>query len=271
MCDCCCNFLLSHTLPLSLPLSPSHTHTHTDTLTLYFTGEASVTAYESLLLSLTYTNLATEPTPGNRYINITLFDGLHRDITAVIVIVVLTNDNPLTIETELEEDCFTFTEGEVVLSVGIEGGVRLVDLDRDPMIVSLLVRLDGALEPGREDLVVDLSSLGGGIERGVEVFVNQTESLENYQVHDALVYCVISMKCVFSVCYNALHIVVCIACIHTYSMYSYSSNILYSGWVACTVSICHINMYTHTHTHTHPPITSTVCTSISTLCLHHLR
>jgi len=79
-----------------LPFLP--TPIRTASSTLRFTGTSSIASYESLLRSLTYTNSAPEPTPGNRSITITISDGIHSDVTAVIVIVVLANDNPLTIQ-----------------------------------------------------------------------------------------------------------------------------------------------------------------------------
>ena len=139
-----------------------------------------MSAYESLLRSLTYNNLALEPTPGNRYINITLFDGRHRDITAVIIIVVLVNDNPLMIEADTQR--LTFTEGDVVLAVGVESGLRLLDGDRDATVAYLRVSLEGSLEPTREFVVLDVGPLGGEMEQGLEVIVNQTGLLTDYQV-----------------------------------------------------------------------------------------
>lgn len=82
----------------SLSPLPSLTPIRTASSTLRFTGTSSIASYESLLRSLTYTNSAPEPTPGNRSITITISDGIHSDVTAVIVIVVLVNDNPLTIQ-----------------------------------------------------------------------------------------------------------------------------------------------------------------------------
>ena len=136
--------------------------------------------YESLLRAVTYDNIAPEPTPGNRYINITLFDGRHRDITAVIIIVVLVNDNPLMIQADTQR--LTYTEGDVVLAVGVDSGLRLLDSDRDATVVYLRVSLEGSLEPTREFVVLDVGPLGGGVEQGLEVIVNQTGSLTGYQV-----------------------------------------------------------------------------------------
>ena len=70
--------------------------------TLRFTGSSTILSYETLLRSLTYTNTNPEPTPGNRSITITISDGIHNDVTAVIVIVVLLNDNPITLQVTYE-------------------------------------------------------------------------------------------------------------------------------------------------------------------------
>lgn len=150
---------------------------------LSFLGEATVSEYESLLRSLSYNNTAAEPTPGNRRINITLFDGLHRDITAVIVIVVLVSDNPIMIDAA--ERQLTFIEGDVALDIGQQSGIILTDVDREPMVTSMEIKLENALEADREFLVIDLSTILGedtGIVTGVEIVVNATRSLEAYQV-----------------------------------------------------------------------------------------
>lgn len=136
--------------------------------------------YEALLRSLTYTNLADEPVPGNRYINITISDGVHQDITAVIIIVVLVNDNVLTIQ--VNTPGLVFTEGDTEVLVGQQSGLQLVDMDRNPMITSLMVRLVGALDTASETLVIDLAGVTGGTAQGLEIVVNQTDTLEDYQV-----------------------------------------------------------------------------------------
>lgn len=155
------------------------------TATLQFTGQASVTEYESLLLSLTYINTASEPTSGNRSIIITLSDGIHQDMTAVIVIVILVNDSPLTLQANVTT--LTYREGDQSLAVGVLSGVMLMDADTDSIIQSLALTLRGIREEGSEALVVDTSSIvpGGGLVRvsgDSSTGFTTVSSLQNYQV-----------------------------------------------------------------------------------------
>lgn len=151
------------------------------TASLVFNGPASVAEYEFLLRSLTYINTNVEPMPGNRSISITLSDGIHQDMTAVIVIVILTNDNPLSLRAGTTK--LTYTEGDTGIAVGTLSGVTLVDADNDAMIEFLVISLNGSFESG-ESLVVDTSSVvpGGSLRSGVEIELTQTSSLQNYQV-----------------------------------------------------------------------------------------
>ncbi len=137
--------------------------------------------YESLLLSLTYLNSASEPTSGNRSVSITLSDGVHQDVAAVIIIVILSNDNPLSLVADTQT--LTFTEGDAAIDVGRLSGVTLVDADRDSMVHNLTITLTGSLEEGRESLVVDSSVLGGGLTPSVLIQITQSSSLQSYQVN----------------------------------------------------------------------------------------
>ena len=164
-----------------MPLSGS-------TVTLQFTGQASVGDYESLLLTLTYSNTAIEPTSGNRSIVITLSDGIHQDMTAVIVIVVLSNDSPLTIQATMTR--LAYQEGDQGLAVGALSGITLVDNDRDALIQRLTLTLNGSRE-SNEGLVVDTSPVtpgGGLINVESDMTFTTTSSLQNYQVEKSYLY-----------------------------------------------------------------------------------
>lgn len=152
-------------------------------MSLRFNGQASVAAYQALLLSLTYTNLAAEPVPGNRSISITLSDGLQQDMTAVIVIVILRNDNPLTLQASNIR--LTYSEGDRGLSVGALSGITFVDADRNALIERLVVSLNGSLESDRESLVVDTSFIlpGGSLISSPLIELTRTSSLQSYQVN----------------------------------------------------------------------------------------
>ena len=151
---------------------------------LRFDGRAEVSQYESLLLSLTYTNFLSEPTPGNRSISITVSDGIHQDMTAVIVIVILQNDNPLTIISN--GIVVDYIEGDVALAVGVISAITLIDEDRNAMIENLTVSLVGALEQDKEFLVVNSSALyppgRGGLLIGARIVLTQPNTLQSFQV-----------------------------------------------------------------------------------------
>jgi len=115
--------------------------------------------YQSLLLSLTYTNSLSEPMPGRRSISITISDGIHQDMT--------------------------FTEGDATLAVGRLSGVTLVDEDRDAMVANMTLTLLGVLEEGRELLRVNTSILdpaSDGLMAADRIVLTQLNSLQNYQV-----------------------------------------------------------------------------------------
>ena len=150
---------------------------------LEFSGEASVMEYNDLLLTLSYSNMAEEPTPGNRTITLSAFDGNAEGSTIVIVLVILSNDNPIELTADATQ--FVFTEGDVSIPIP---GVGLADIDADSVVEGLNVTLSGALENGREFLLLDQSSLSGSTGEdfvdGEEITLAITAPLSNYTVSD---------------------------------------------------------------------------------------
>ena len=162
---------------------------------LTFTGPGTASVYESILRSLTYTNLAQEPSPGNRTITITVSDGIHQDMTAVIVILLSSNDNQITIQ--VESPAVVYTEGDVSVAVGELSGLSLSDGDREAVVVRMSFSLVGALDIQGEFLVVDTTSIGGdGLMDGAVIELNETSSLDNYQVSSIIIV----QKHMYSVC-----------------------------------------------------------------------
>lgn len=153
-------------------------------MSLRFTGGATVAEYQSLLLSLTYVNFESEPTSGNRSISISISDGIHQDMTAVIIIIILSNDNPLIILSA--NDRLEYSEGDVAIAVGMFSGIILVDDDGEAVVENLTLTLINSLESDKEFLVVDNSTLypqgGGGLISGASVVLTRPSSLQNYQV-----------------------------------------------------------------------------------------
>ena len=150
-------------------------------LGLRFSGRATVQEYMALLLSLIYSNTAPEPSPGNRYISITVSDGLQQDVTVVIVIVILADDNPLTIQVSTPR--LVFTEGDMSLAVGLMSGVRLVDPDRDGFVENLTISLVGSRDQENEFLSINASFVTNDeIPDGSMIRISGRSSLSNYQV-----------------------------------------------------------------------------------------
>ena len=148
---------------------------------LQFNGRATVQEYEAFLLTLTYNNIAPEPTPGNRSVSITVSDGIQQDVTVVIVIVILVDDNPLTIQVSSPQ--LVFTEGDVSLAIGLLSGVTLVDMDRDPVVENLTITLIGSRDQNNELLSINASFVNTDERTDAsEIVISQMSSLANYQV-----------------------------------------------------------------------------------------
>lgn len=150
---------------------------------LVVSGNASEADYQAVLSSLTYFNRAAEPSPGTRTVSMQCQDAgrLASNILLLSVNVVLTNDNPLMIEAEPQR--LNFIEGAATLTVGETVGLRLIDLDVDSGITWVEVSLENPRDSVRESVSVDSVSVsGGGVESGLSILINQTSSLQNYQV-----------------------------------------------------------------------------------------
>ena len=150
-------------------------------LGLQFSGRAAVEQYTAILRSLTYSNTASEPTPGRRSISITVSDGIQQDITAVIVIVVLADDNPLTIQVSTPQ--LVFTEGDMSLAVGLMSGIRLVDADRDAFVENVTLSLVGGRDLENEFLSINASYVTDEVTPDATMLrISRRSSLLNYQV-----------------------------------------------------------------------------------------
>ncbi len=148
---------------------------------LMFTGSASVSAYQTLVQSLTYANLATEPIPGNRTISLGISDGLQTDTAVITMTVEPSNDNEIRIQAV--SHMLLYTEGDVSIRVAELSGLTVTDGDLDAVVTDMTFTLSGALESEREFLVVDTSAIGGdGLVDGAIISVRLSSSLNNYQV-----------------------------------------------------------------------------------------
>lgn len=155
--------------------------------TLVVSGNGSETDYQTVLSSLTYFNLALEPSLGTRQVSMKCQDGGLVSNTLVILIdVILTNDNPILIEADPQH--LSFLEGNTIIPVGRLVQLRLIDLDFDPEAAWVEVTLENPREPLSERVSVNSTSVdGGGVVSGLNILVNQTSSLQSYQVWQSAV------------------------------------------------------------------------------------
>ncbi len=102
-------------------------------------------------------------------------------MTAVIVIVVPSNDNLISIEVVMP--MVQYTEGDLSIRVGDLSGLTLSDGDLDAVVTTMSFTLSGISDSESEFLVVDTAAIGGnGLVNGVSILLDQTSSLSNYQV-----------------------------------------------------------------------------------------
>ena len=142
---------------------------------LHFVGNLSEAGYQSVLSTLTYVNLAPEPLPGTRSVTIQCHDAhLSSNILQLTVNIIPVNDNPITVMAGPQR--LRYQEGDPALPVASNGSVILSDGDSSPQVAWMRVALLGSADPTRETL-----SLAGAGE-GLDILVNQTDSLESYKV-----------------------------------------------------------------------------------------
>lgn len=100
---------------------------------------------------------------------------------AVIVIVVPSNDNLISIEVMMP--MVQYTEGDLSIRVGDLSGLTLSDGDLDAVVTTMSFTLSGISDSESEFLIVDTAAIGGnGLVNGVSILLDQTSSLSNYQV-----------------------------------------------------------------------------------------
>ena len=143
---------------------------------LRFTGNVSEAGYQSVLSTLTYVNLALEPQPGIRSVRIQCHDThLPSNTLELSINIIPINDNPTTIVTGSQR--LRFQEGDAPLPVAINAAVTLSDEDTTGAEIAWMqVSLLDFQDPVRE--ILSITDVG----EGQEILVNQTNSLEYYQV-----------------------------------------------------------------------------------------
>ena len=148
--------------------------------TLLIEGPATVEQYHSLLISTSYMNALDEPTPGNRSISITVFDGTHQGRTAVFVIVVVINDNPIQLEAALATSISLVEGGNLTSRVGTVAGLTLSDGDREEVLTHLNISLSGLMEQLSESVSIEIE--GKLMESSNSITYDRPGSLSDYQV-----------------------------------------------------------------------------------------
>ena len=139
-----------------------------------FTGSGSIATYQSIIRSVYYINTAAEPTPGNREISVTIYDGEHDAVKVIIVIVVLANDNPLQLIPSIVR--FTYYEGNTSTPIG---GLILYDLDQNAFVSNLTISLS-SLETNIE--TISIMAFGNIISDTSSIVISQSAPVSTYQV-----------------------------------------------------------------------------------------
>ena len=155
--------------------TPYHVLISTENHRIFINYTASVSAYNSLLRSLTYRDVNPEPAPGMRFITITISDGNHYASTTIIIVILSINDN--TPMLQAGNSLVTLTEGTTEFRVGQEA--MLVLIDRDGEINSLQITLSNRVEQSEEIRIANSSTISSN---GTFIFINRTMSVDAYQV-----------------------------------------------------------------------------------------
>ena len=138
---------------------------------------ASVSAYNSLLSSLTYRNENLEPTPGMRIITLRVSDGIYYANATILIVVISTNDNRVYLAAG--SSIVVLREGTTDVRVGLEAMLVLMDLDGE--ISSLRVTLSNTLDQSEEIRIANSSSINSSANK-TSIYINGTMPVSTYQV-----------------------------------------------------------------------------------------
>ena len=147
---------------------------------IYITGDASAFVYENLIRSVSYINLDTEPASGIRRVTIKVNDGNYETKAELLINVININDNPVLLTSNTT--IVSFIEGIMTLPIGKLSDIVVSDIDEQPMLDNLSVKLDNILETEKE--LISIVRFGEVINDSELIIIDQTDSLLNYQVND---------------------------------------------------------------------------------------
>uniref|UniRef100_A0A1X7V4J9 Cadherin domain-containing protein n=1 Tax=Amphimedon queenslandica TaxID=400682 RepID=A0A1X7V4J9_AMPQE len=147
---------------------------------LSFVGPSSVSNYQELIRSLSYSNTASEPTLGNRTLTITVSDGAFTTQTTLTIRVLTVDDNPLQLNGTML--IFPFYEGNTTIELY---GFLLYDPDEGAQVYSLNISLSDSL--GDEEISV--TAFGDVITSSDTISITTVDSISTYQaILDSLSY-----------------------------------------------------------------------------------
>ena len=117
--------------------------------TLLIEGEATVEQYQALLSSITYENVLSEPTRGNRTIYFLVFDGIFEsNVATVTVDIHIIPDSPLFVSSCGDEPVLYVEGGDPVT---VAPSLMLMDADVDHVVTEARVEV---LSPAEGDYLM---------------------------------------------------------------------------------------------------------------------
>ena len=144
------------------------------------TGSSTVTSYEGFIRSVRYTNTASEPTPGNRTLFISVFDGKYIAHTSIIIRILLLNDSLLQLNGSIQ--IFSFFEGNSSIQLS---GFMLYDADEGAQVHELTISLSNTLETERERISV--MAFGSVESSSNTINLTTVDSIATYQVSNLII------------------------------------------------------------------------------------
>ena len=146
--QCAESIAVDETIIGGVSLSSTVTNT-SQTISIF--GNAPELTYQQILATLVYSNLAGEPVPGARTVEIRCQDGIHLSNTLQLLVSVELR-NEFCIDISTNQNAFRYTEEMGALAIGLIADFTLNDDDRIPhnsvsqIDITLSNRLDGASE-----------------------------------------------------------------------------------------------------------------------------
>lgn len=151
---------------------------------LNFSGEAPILHYQGIFSTLTYTNIAEEPVPGNRTVELVVFDGeLYSNMLEITITMQLVDDNCPQVNANKAD--LSFFEESVSLRVGEAADLTITDVDAAPhqSLSQLLIAITGDVDGEYENITVSTAGLTSlSIQKSSSsISISGTASLDEYE------------------------------------------------------------------------------------------